>query len=107
MDLRQYFQKLRSIEASIPGEHAIVVSFETPDGGREGQFSEVSRALAAKLVAQGKARLASKDEADEFLAAVRDANKAAEELSRREHVQLGVLHDADVALLRSVLRKDE
>ena len=107
MDLRSYFQKIRTIEATIAGEHVVVVSLETSDGGREGRLSEVSRALAAKLVAQGKARLASEREADEFTAAIRESKKASDELSMRDRVHLSVLHEADVELLRSVLRKEE
>ena len=107
MDLRSYFQKIRTIEATIAGEHAIVVSLETSDGGRAGQLSEVSRAIAAKLVAQGKARLANERESDEFTASIREAKKASDELSMRDRVQLSVLHKADVELLRSVLRREE
>ena len=107
MDLRQYFQKIRTIEATIPGEHVVVVSMETPDGGRDGQLSEVSRSLAAKLVAQGKARLAEEPEVEEFRSAVRETKKAADELSMKDHVQLSVLPESDVDLLRSFLRKHE
>jgi hypothetical protein len=106
MDLRQYFQKIRTIAATIPGEHAVVVSLETQDGGREGQFSEVSRAIAAKLVAEGKGRLANEQETKEFKATIRQAKKAADELSMRDRVQLSVLNEADVKLLRNVLRKE-
>jgi len=107
MDLRQYFQKIRATEALIPGEHTVIVSLETPDGGREGQPSEVSRELAAKLVVQGKARLASEEEAEEFRSITRETKLAAEELALRERMQFSLLHEADVALLRSALRKDE
>ena len=107
MDLKQYFQKIRATEAAIPGEHAVVVSLETSDGGREGQPSEVSRAVAAKLIVQGKARLASDEEADEFRTSVREAKLMSEELSLRERMQMSLLHEADVALLRSVQRRDE
>ena len=107
MDLRQYFQKIRTVEATIPGDHAVVVSLETSDGGREGQLSEVTRAIAAKLIAQGKARLADEDEAEDFKSSIVEAKRAADEASMKEHVQLSVLHEADVELLRSVLRKHE
>ena len=107
MDLKLYFHKIRTIEATIPGEHAVVVSLETSDGGREGQLSEVSRAVAAKLVVQGKGRLANEQETDEFKAATREAIKVADETSMKDRVQLNVLNECDVELLRSVLRKEE
>jgi len=107
VDLRLYFHKIRTIEATIPGKHAVVVSLETEDGGRAGKFSEVSRQVAAKLVVQGKVRLANDQETDQFKAAIREAKEMAEELSRRDRVHLSVLNEADVELFRSVLRKEE
>jgi hypothetical protein len=62
MDLRVYFQKLRSFEASIPTPYVVVVSQETPDGGRAGVKTEVRREMAAQLVIEGRARLASEEE---------------------------------------------
>ena len=106
MDLRLYFHKIRTIEATIPGEHVVVVSMETPDGGRPGQLSEVSRGVAAKLIVQAKARLANEDEAEEFHASLRAATEAAAEVSMREHVHLSVLPEAELELLRSALRRE-
>ncbi len=34
MDLRMFYQKLRKIEQEIADPHVVVVSHETPDGGR-------------------------------------------------------------------------
>lgn len=107
MDLRQYFQKIKTIEATIPWENAVVVSLETPDGGRPGQLSEVSRAIAAKLLVQGKARLASEDEADGFVTSIQEAKRVADELAMRDRVQLSVLNSSDVDLLRNVLKREE
>jgi hypothetical protein len=58
MDLRAYYQKIRKIEAGIAGAYAVVVSRDTPDGGRRGVKSDVPRSLAARLIADGKADLA-------------------------------------------------
>ncbi len=66
MDVRIYFQKVRQIEAAITKPHAVVVSLETPDGGRAGMMTEVSRIMAARLVAENKARLATDEEHNEF-----------------------------------------
>ena len=49
MDLRLFYQKLRKIEEEIADTHVIVVSNETPDGGRAGQRAEVTRNIAARL----------------------------------------------------------
>ena len=67
MDLRAYYQKIREIEARIEEAFAIVVSLETGDGGKAGIATEVSRAIAAKMVVEGIVRMASPQEASEFL----------------------------------------
>jgi hypothetical protein len=107
VDLRLYFQKIRTIEASIPGLHAAVISLETSDGGRAGQVSEVSRAVAAKLVAQGKVRLADEQEAEDFKSFTREAGKLAEEGLAPENIPSITLQDADLELLRGLLRREQ
>lgn len=63
MDLRVYYQKLRELEATLPSDYVVVVSKETPDGGCAGTFTEVSRRLAAKLILDGAAELATEEQA--------------------------------------------
>ena len=77
MDLKVYYQKIRDNEADIKESFPIVVSLETADGGKAGAFTEVPRAVAAKLMADGMARLASKEEAAAFRADRAKAKKAA------------------------------
>ena len=71
MDLKLYFHKVREVESSIEGDYTVVISYETPEGGRAGRMTEVAKNVAAKLVADGKARLAAPDEAREFYEALR------------------------------------
>jgi hypothetical protein len=59
MDLKVYYRKIRIVEAEIADADVVMISLETPDGGRAGVATEVRRRLAAKLVVEGKARLAS------------------------------------------------
>jgi len=105
MDLRAFFQKIRTIAATIPGKDTVVASLETSDGGRANQLVEVARDVAAKLIAQGKARLATSDEATQLKAAAIAALEAAADAGEKELVQLNVLPQADLDLLRSVLQK--
>jgi hypothetical protein len=107
VDLRLYFHKVRTIEATMPGDHVVVVSLETPDGGREGRFAEVVREVAAKLVVQGKVRLANEDETEQFKAAARAAKEAADEQLLRDRLHLSVLQKADVELIRSALKNEQ
>jgi hypothetical protein len=104
MDLRVFFQKLRKLEREIAEPHVVVVSLETPDGGRPGQFAEVSRSNAARLILEGHARLASTEEAAEFRAAARKALEEAQQRMLAEKVQVNVISDADLRALKSASR---
>ena len=66
MDLRAYYEKIRRIEALIDAVFAVVVSRATPDGGRAGVKTELPRAAAARLIADGKVDLANPEEAEQF-----------------------------------------
>jgi hypothetical protein len=59
MDLRSYYEAIRRIEAQIAEAEVVVVSRETPDGGRGGVKSTVPRKLAARLIVEGLAVLES------------------------------------------------
>jgi hypothetical protein len=80
MDLRVYYRKLRKIEAEIPEPYVVVVSRETPDGGKPGVKTDVPRSLAAKLIVEDQATLASPEETAQFLA----------ETERRRHEAQGL-----------------
>ncbi len=66
MDLRQYYRQIREIEARIKDEFPVIVSVATEDGGKPNMLTEVTRAVAARLIAEGKARLAEEGEAAAF-----------------------------------------
>jgi hypothetical protein len=70
MDLRAYYRKLRGIEAELREDSVVMISRETSDGGRAGVKSDVPRALAARLVVDEKADLATPEEAAAFRADV-------------------------------------
>ena len=78
MDLKQYFRKIRQIEASLSEIFPLVVSLETPDGGKPGLVSEISRELAAKMIVEGRALLASEEEKELYRAAAGLGKEAAE-----------------------------
>lgn len=66
MDLRAYYQKIRKLETEIAEPHVVVVSRDTPDGGRAGVKTDVPRLIAAKMIADEKADLASPEESAKF-----------------------------------------
>jgi hypothetical protein len=103
MDLRVFYQKLRQIESQIVDAHPVLVSHETPDGGKAGVRTEVSRPVAARMVAEGKARLGTEAEAAEFRDAIVQARKAAEQALMAGRVALSVVPEAELQMLRGVL----
>ncbi len=107
MDVRQYYRKLRGIEASISEPYLLVVSLETTDGGRPGAVSEVSRYVAAKLILEGRAVVASETEKLAYLdhqAIVRKVSHKAD-LARR--VQVAIIADSDLEETETRKTKNE
>ena len=80
MDLRTYYKKVRDAEATLTGEHFVMVSLETSEGGKEGVRTQVPRVIAAKLIAEVRARVATDEEANEF----HEANRAGLEKHQQE-----------------------
>ncbi|MGB6946934.1 MAG: hypothetical protein WBE37_31345 [Bryobacteraceae bacterium] len=107
MDLRVFFQKLRKIEQEIVDPHVVMVSHETPDGGKAGQLAEVSRSNAARLILEGHAHLATAEESAEFRAAVRKGVEEAQQRLLAEKVQVNVISDADLRAMKSTSRTDK
>jgi hypothetical protein len=91
MDLRAYYKKIREAEALLTGESMVVVSVATPEGGREGVRTEAPRKVAAKLLAEGRARLATEQETLEFYEANRAAREKFEQDEAAKRVQVMVI----------------
>ncbi len=94
MDLRAYYRKIRKIESGIEEPLVVIVSRETPDGGKAGVKAEIPRALAARMIAEERAELATPDEATQFRAKTQAAWKIAQ----------AVLTGGSVRAVRSVLK---
>jgi hypothetical protein len=80
MDLRTWYKKVRDAEASLTGEHFVMVSLATSEGGKEGVRTEVPRSIAGRLIAEARARVASEEETLEF----REANRLAVEQHQQD-----------------------
>jgi hypothetical protein len=99
-----YYQKVRDVMDSIADEHVIVVSRETADGGKAGVSSEVKREVAARLVVDGKARLATAEEAEQFRADVRELKSRMEQAAAASRMQVTVITEQELKTLRDRLR---
>jgi hypothetical protein len=94
MDLRDYYKKIRDLEAQITEDEVVVISQKTPDGGVEGTRSQVSRFVAAKLIVEGRARMASAEESAAYFAEMDERRRAAREQALQQRVQV-VLSDSE------------
>lgn len=95
MDLRNFYRRMRQIEADISEPFVVVVSEETADGGRAGVESQVPRELAARLICEGRARLATPDETRMFHDRIAAARREAEQARAAERLQLSVVPRED------------
>ena len=95
MDLRSYYKKVRDAEASLTGDDAVLVSLPTSEGGIAGVRTEAPRGVAARLIAEGRARLATEDEAAEFRNGLKAARTQYEQDEAARRVQVVVLPAAD------------
>jgi len=91
MDLRAYYKKLRQAEADLTGEEFVMVSLATPEGGKAGLLTEVPKTVAARLLAEGRAELATEDDAKEYREAVREAKAKIDEEEAARQVQVMVI----------------
>jgi hypothetical protein len=88
MNLRAYYQKIRDIEQSLLEPFVILISCETPDGGKEGVLTEVPRLLAARMIVDGRAALAGEALAHAFHEHKNEAKRLTDQaaLGTRMHV---------------------
>jgi len=91
MDLRLYYQKIRDTQAKIADPFPVVESCETAAGGAVGRLTEVTPALAAKLIVEGAARLAKEADAVAFREARAKAKQTADEALAAAKVQMTFL----------------
>ncbi len=107
MDLKRYYQKIRDVESTILEPFAVVVSLETPDGGKAGAVTEVPPRVAARMIVDGSARLASVEEVQRLRQAQAEALQAAEQAEAAGRVQLTVVSTDELNRLREAVRPKE
>ncbi len=107
MDLRTYYRTVREIEAGIPGECTVIVSRATADGGREGVLTEAPRAVAARLIAEGAATLASVEQAAAFRERMQALHVEEEARRAAARIQVNVISEADARLIAGTDRSSD
>ncbi len=104
MDLRVFFQKIRKLENELDGDYVVLVSNETGDGGRSGQTVEVTKPVAARMIVEGRARLATAEECKARQKALERAVEAARRRELLEKAPVRLLSDADIDALRTAVK---
>jgi len=96
VDVKQYYRKMREIEATLHDAYPLVISLETSDGGKAGLVSEVSREHAAKLIVEGRAVPASGKEIEQYRQQQAATKKAVEKAELARRVQVAIITDSDL-----------
>ncbi len=96
MDVKQYFRKMREVESSLTDSYPVVISLETSDGGKAGAVCEVPRSIAAKMIVEQRAVLASSEQRELFFQQQEAAKKAAEKAEFARRVQVAIIADSDL-----------
>jgi hypothetical protein len=101
MDLTVYYRKVKENEQKLSGDWVVVKSCETPDGGKPGVLTEVSRRNAALLLVDGRAELASDGEAKQFRDALREAKAAVDQAEAGRRLQMSLIPTNELRSLKS------
>jgi hypothetical protein len=96
MNLKSYYQRIRDVEHTLTTPFAVIVSHETPDGGKDGLLTEVSSPLAARMIADGRAHLASEDAVREFQQKKAEAKRVADEEAMASKMQVTIVPSAEL-----------
>ena len=102
MDLKIYYEKIRDVASKIDEKYPVVVSRDTPDGGKDGVLIEVAQMLAAKMLVEGSARLATPEEAQAFRQQQADAKRIAEQMAAASRLQFSVLSTEELNKLKGI-----
>ena len=102
MDVRLYYQKIRELERNFKGTFPVVVSQETPDGGAAGVKTEVPVHIAARMIVDGRAVLASETEAKDFVEQNKAAKNTADQVHAARRMNVTVVSDSDLQVLKDL-----
>jgi len=100
MDLQVYYKKIRAIEEGLKNASVVLVSQETPDGGRDGVRTEVPRRTGARMIVEGAARLATAEEAREFQEQKAEAKRQADQMAAASRMQFAMISPTELRKLK-------
>ena len=89
------------MEEGLKDPSVVLVSLETPDGGRAGVRTEVPRRIAATMIVENSARLATGEETREFQEQKAEAKRQADQLAAASRMQFAVISPNELRKLKS------
>ena len=107
MDVKQYFKKIREIESTLGDPFPLVVSLETANGGKAGAPCEVSRSVAAQLIVEGRAALATDEQKTRFRQQEEAARRAAEKAELARRIQVAIVTDSEIETVTSTKKASQ
>jgi len=105
MNLKEYFNEIYIQEVSIEDEFVLVISLATPNGGKAGVVSEVSRATAAKMIVDKTARLATPEETEEIRERQLEAKRQKDTAVIQARLRLAVQAEDELHTLKEALQE--
>ncbi len=99
MDLRAYYRRIRETEASLTDEFPVLRSVATEAGGVGGRLVETTRELAARMIVDGSAELATSEEAEQLRRQAAEAQLREQEKREAAQVQFTVISQEDLRAL--------
>ena len=96
MDLRVYYGKVREAEAALTEDNPVMISLATSEGGKAGVSTETPRNVAARLSAEGRARVATPEEAEHFHEVHREARARHEQQEMARRIQVVMIPQSDL-----------
>ena len=105
MNLKDYYREIDATLATIESNFVLVVSLPTPNGGRAGVVSEVSRATAAKMIVEKSARLMTPEEVSELQAKQAEAQRQKDLSELQERVRMTRLAEEELVALKKAMQQ--
>lgn len=89
MNLRDFYANVRNTLATIEKPFVVLVSKNTPDGGKAGVMTLVKKETAARLIVEDRARLATDEESSAYFSDETAKRNQAETERRFHSTRLG------------------
>jgi hypothetical protein len=98
MNLRTYYQNVKRIREGLPEPYVFLTSLSTPNGGKEGIVTEVETSLAARMIADLIARIATSEEIAAYQANCDLLRAEAKEDELRSRLRVTLVNEPDIRL---------